>query len=514
MSKIIIKLNENDNYLSLGNIFRIIKSLSIDPNSFLQTDLFSIIFNCDVVANSTVNNYCTGQRAINSKYKNYILMKKKNYESNKSIFLEEISKILTLINTGILSDTIYTIKYINNDSKLKHICSKLYTISKNDSNVDINLSNRLLTNLTNNNLYEFFIDSLLFAILDRSQPVYKNNILSDIIEKNIIDTNISVNDVEKFIGLQLKEGIWSIRGIYELAKQNNPFACFEMASLEFYGIVFGKPRYDKAYSYYKIASENNHPVASWAIGFLYYNGYVGNRNSKDLQIAYDYFISSAKSNCPSAFNSLGLVYLNGDIPSIERNIDTAITYFKRAAELGNVYAFNNLGKISENNKNFTQAFEYYNAAANLGDSWALNKIGEFYRLGIGIEENYLEAFKHYELSSNCFNFSLCPWSKYNLAIHFYKYGIPEINIYPDINHAIALLEDIENDLIEALEELTYIYYDLYLKSQKEDSVIEQKIKSYICKIEKHPNYNSEIKKRIETKIQIAHTQNINIDKYL
>ena len=75
-SKKIIKLNDNDDNLSLGNIFRIIKLNSINPNSFLQSDLFCIIFDCDTIGASTVNNYCTGARGINSNYKNYILKQK------------------------------------------------------------------------------------------------------------------------------------------------------------------------------------------------------------------------------------------------------------------------------------------------------------------------------------------------------------------------------------------------------------------------------------------------------
>lgn len=514
VKKNIIKLNENEHYLSLGNIFRLIKSLAIDPNSFLQTDLFSIIFNCDIVANSTVNNYCTGQRAINPKYKHYMSMIKATYLNDKSIFISEVGKILNLINTGKLENTAYTIEQINNDSKFKYLCSRLYTISKNDSEVNLMLSNKLLKYLNSNDLYDFFVETLFFAVLERTQPLYKNNILNELIENSIINTNISVNDIKNFIQIQLKEGIWSIRGINKLANQNNPFACFEMASLEFYGIITGKPRYYKAYDYYKIASDNNHPVASWAIGFLYYNGYIGSRRPEELKLAYDYFSKALEFNCPSAFNSIGLVYLNGDIPNIKQDINVAIKYFERGAELGNVYAFNNLGKIAENNKEYDNAFENYKIAANLGDSWALNKIGEYYRLGIGQEKNYKEAFNSYELSSNCFKFSLCPWSKYNLAKYFYKKGMPEINIPPDISKAIELLEEVSDELIEAIEELIYIYYDLFLSNAKENEEFYKKINFYISKIELHPKYTIKIKERIEETLQSFYTSNIDIDKYL
>ena len=66
-----IRLNINDNYLSFGNVFRIIKEETNTSNMFLQADLFSIIFNTYSIADSTVNNYCTGLRAINPKYRNY-----------------------------------------------------------------------------------------------------------------------------------------------------------------------------------------------------------------------------------------------------------------------------------------------------------------------------------------------------------------------------------------------------------------------------------------------------------
>ena len=71
VTKNFVRLNINDEYLSLGNLFRVIKERASNPNAFLQSDLFSIIFNTENIADSTVNNYCTGLRAINPKYKKY-----------------------------------------------------------------------------------------------------------------------------------------------------------------------------------------------------------------------------------------------------------------------------------------------------------------------------------------------------------------------------------------------------------------------------------------------------------
>ena len=74
-----IRLNVNDKYLSLGNFFRIIKEESTNSATFLQSNLFSIIFNTDDIADSTVNNYCTGLRSINPKYRNYFKEIKNEY---------------------------------------------------------------------------------------------------------------------------------------------------------------------------------------------------------------------------------------------------------------------------------------------------------------------------------------------------------------------------------------------------------------------------------------------------
>ena len=47
----------------------------------------------------------------------------------------------------------------------------------------------------------------------------------------------------------------------------------------------------------------------------------------------------------------------------------------------------------------------------------------------------------------------------------------EIGINKDLNKAIELLEDVVDDLLEASEELLYIYYELYLKSDKKEKFL-------------------------------------------
>lgn len=507
--KSFIRLNINDNYLSLGNLFRIIKEESNSKNTFLQSDLFCTIFNIDSIADSTVNNYCTGFRAINSSYKSYFQNLKRIYETDNLILKPTIINILSLLENINFNDTT-SIDIINSNTKLYHICNRLYSISKNDSDVGINLSDKLHDLLESQDLYNFLVSVLFYVILDKKQPILLDESFSNIVEKNIYDTNISLNDITDFINIQLNSGIWSIRGISELAKINNPFACFEMASLEFYGLIAGIPRYDKAYEYYKIAADNKHPTANWAIGYMYYTGKIGTKSKHDQYLSFKYFNKARKLKCSNAFNSLGLIVLNGTFAHINTNKEKAIDLFKISASLENVYAYNNLGKIYENDENLSLAFSYYEKSANIGESWACNKVGEFYRKGIYVKKDLKKAFEYYEKSSDTPIFTLCEWSKYNLAKYFYLNGNLEIGISKDINKAILLLESIPNN-IYALEELINIYYKLYINSKKTNEYYLEKLKYYINKTEISEGYNKDLKHKIETNLKNINNKIPNIE---
>ena len=134
MKKNFIRLNTNDNYLSFGNLCRVIKEIS-QNEYLLQTDLFEIIFDTEDIADSTVNNYCTGFRPINIKYKMFYRDLFDSYQTNKKVFVPIISNLVDLLNNKQFDYSTKTIKSINEDKKLYRACEMLYSISKNDSDV-------------------------------------------------------------------------------------------------------------------------------------------------------------------------------------------------------------------------------------------------------------------------------------------------------------------------------------------------------------------------------------------
>ena len=207
----------------------------------------------------------------------------------------------------------------------------------------------------------------------------------------------------------------------------------------------------------------------------------------------------------------GLILQNDKFPHVKYNEEKIIKKFEKAISLGNIYALNNLGKIYENKKDYDCAKNYYKKAADFGDSWAQNKLGEFYRKGL-IKKDLKKSFDYYTLSSESPIYTLCYWSKYNLAKYFYLNGNLEIGVKQDIRKAIELLDSAGEKIIDAYEELIYIYFDLYNnaknKTQKEEYLF--KLNQYKSKCESHKDYNNKIKNRIEKKLKDIKQSPINL----
>lgn len=172
-----IKLNNNDNHLSLGNFTRIIKENTINKTSAIQIEVFNALFNTNNINDTTVNNYCIGIRSINNEYKQQYIIYKKKYQKDKYVLLDIIINLLTIITGNIYTNLSKNekIDIINNNSILKTITIKLYNISKNDKEVSKELSSNLLYLISNNNLYEALTQILFFIILDKKQPIYDVN---------------------------------------------------------------------------------------------------------------------------------------------------------------------------------------------------------------------------------------------------------------------------------------------------------------------------------------------------
>ena len=503
MKKKFVKLNNNDNNLSLGNIIRYIKLEADNKVLATQTEIFCAIFDIEDANDSTVNNYCIGYRSIGNEYKDIYINYKKN--SNQYILFNTIINIISIMEGKINIDIENELDFINNNKHLSNLLFNLYNLAKNDNDINHEFINTLKNNINNNNLYEATKDILFYAILEKKQPVYVDNIVKKSIETIINNTNISINDLENFLNAEFMDGINYTYKIKKMANDNNPYALFSLAMMEYNGEMIGYTRYNRCYEYLKKAASCGHPRANFMIAHLIYNSKIGSKTNDDLNLAWTHLVIAKEAGSVAAINTMGLAYLNGYVPNEDKNIKKAFDLFKEAANYNYTYAYNNLGFIYENKKEYKKAFEYYLESANLSESWACNKIGYFYLNGIGTQKDLKKAFEYFNLGIDSPIKIQCLWNKYNLAKYFYLNGCYEANIEINVEKSISLLEDICYDLIEASILLFYIA----IKNKDLDKIL-----YYKSIIENNDDFNDIIKNEIENKMKLISISKINIDNII
>lgn len=497
MKRKYIKLNDNYSHLSLGNVISIIKDESKNKTSAIQSEVFCALFNLDYMNESTVNNYCIGSRSIGNDYKQIYINLKRKYENDKNVFIDIICNILSIINGSIYD--IKNIKTINSNSSLKNITINLYNISKNDFYVTKEITSKFRELLNKEDYYNLFIEMIIYAILEKKQPLYEDEKTKNVVETILQNTDISVIDLQNFLLLELNEGINFSHSLKKLADEGNAYALYQLAVMEYRGEFTGISRYDKAYEYFKKSALNNHPSAYWMLGNMIIKEKIGN---KDYTQAFEFFKKAKDLGNVAAINSLGLCYQNGY--GVKKDINKAISLFEEAAKKNYAYAFNNLGIYYESLNDKEKAYNYFFRSANLSESFACNKIGEYERL----KGNKKEALKYYEKALESTVRETSIWSYYNIAKYYYLTGDLETNTLKNLNKAILYFEKSSN-LIESLIELLYIYFNKYLKSNSES--ILNKIYYYKNLIENHKDFNEDIKFQIDKKLKnIKQKKEINL----
>lgn len=402
MKKNYIKMN-NAKHLSLGNVINVIKEVSNNDNAN-QTEIFCSIFGVNNVNATTINNYCIGIRAIPIEYKKIF----EDSYLNDSL----INNMLSILN--ILDNKIYlnenTIELINSSKKIKEIINRLLEIANRDEHI-------LSTNIfIKENNYKTLKELLYYAIIENKQPIYSQP----------INIKIDKNELNEYMKLELYWGQSYISSLIELANKNNMYACAKLGSLEFEGEISGKPNYQKSYEYYLKSANKNHPKSCWMIAHLM----ITNKVEYDFEIMWKYLNKSIELGSAAGYNTLGRCYLSTMNKEKKIDIEKAKYYFKIASELGYVFAFNNLGKIYEE-ESIEEAIKYYKISADMNNSWALNKVGEYYR-----ERNDLKtAFIYYKKAIECPVKEICKYAYYNLAKYYYEVGNKELNIDKDIQKA-------------------------------------------------------------------------------
>lgn len=434
MNKKFIKMNESNDYLSLGKVMSIIKDNAINKECAMQSEIFCTLFNIVEINNTTVNNYCIGYRAIGTEYKKIYFDLQRDYLDNKDCFIGVVIKIVSILEDKVYISNDNCLNIIQNSLLLKNVNNELIELMNNDKNISEHFKNDIIKNKDDN--YNTFIKLISYAVLDNKQPVFIKN-----------DLVIDKEDLDEYLKLNMTEGTNHILGLCELANQNNVYACAELGSLEFSGFVSGKKDIQKSYDYYLKSAQKNHPKGCWMVANLILTGRIGNLN-KDFNLAWDYLNKAIELNSTAALNTMGNCYLKGLTPDKRIDEKRALEYYERAAEEGYVFAYNNIGLYYERHNNEKEALKYFDLSASLGESWALNKIGEYYRL----KKDYKNAYYYYYESSNAPISNRNNYSLYNLAKYYYLNGNKELSIKKDREKAKEYLQiAAANGIKEALD---------------------------------------------------------------
>ena len=440
MDKKFIKMNNNKDYLSLGNLVNIIKNNSKLKESSIQVQVFCSIFNINNINNTTVNNYLIGYRAIGLEYKKIYLELKEEYKINKLVFLSIFSNIMTILDEIIYTKDDLTIDLINNSNRLKKVCSDLINLSLTDININIEFKNRVNNYYLNNKLYECFIEFLFYTILDNKQPIFETSINIDFNNK----------ELEEYLKINLFEGISYISSLLELSKKDNMYANAELGSLEYSGLISGNKDYEKSFNYYKKAALKNHPKACWMVANLIL---MGKAKEKSINIMWDYLNKALKLGSIAAINTLGKCLISGINPDNTIDEEKALNMFLKASEMGYSYAYNNLGLYYERKNDNELSLKYFKLSADLYNSWALNKVGEYYRKNGNLIDAYFYYLKSIETPINERNY----YGYYNLAKYYYLVGNSDLNIKKDIDLAKKYFTIASNNgIIKANSELKKI----------------------------------------------------------
>lgn len=412
MRKNYIKMNDN-HYLSLGNFIKIVKEVSSNSNAS-QIEIFSSIFGINDINTTTVNNYCIGIRAIGLEYKKIF---NDIYEENGIDLIKIVLSIMSILDNKVYVFDENSVDLINSNKNIDKVINELLTIVSDDENI----SKQFINSLNDKDNYNKFICMLRYTIIENKQPIYTQ------------DINIKINkkELDDYLKVKLYYGQSYISLLIYLAKQNNMYACAELGSLEYDGLVSGEVNYNASFDYYMSAAKKDHPKACWMIA----NMILNKRVEYDFDIMWKYLNKSISLGSAAGYNTLGLCYLRGITPSKEIDIKKARHYFELASDMGYVFAFNNLGKIYEKD-DINEAIKYYKIAADMGDSWALNKVGEYYRKN----GNFSLAFMYYSKAIECPLSERNKYAYYNLAKYYYENGCKELNISKDLEKAHEYLE--------------------------------------------------------------------------
>ena len=156
--------------------------------------------------------------------------------------------------------------------------------------------------------------------------------------------------------------------------------------------------WDWSYGYKTSASEwqsllararNGDPEAEWGVADRYADGCKDKRGKvivrRSAAKAARWFRRAAEHGSAPAQNNLGILLGNGS--GVEKNVDEALSWLRKAFRAGNSCAAQNIAITFRENGDLKTAFKWFRRAAEAGDGDALIQLGIHYYWGKGVRRN-------------------------------------------------------------------------------------------------------------------------------
>ena len=290
------------------------------------------------------------------------------------------------------------------------------------------------------------------------------------------------------------------------AKEGNKFAQYSLGNLYYYGNGTDKDL-SQAFQWYMKSAEQGQPYASYSIAQMYNKGeYV----SKDENQAHEYYkqaltgfleLESKDQADDNLYYKLGSMFKKGLGTDID--MDKAIDYFKRSAEMNNTNAKRTLALEYISGKHLEldieKGLEMLTVCADRGDTLSCYKLGKIYFKGeivykdLNMAEKYLlkaaENKNEYALYSlgklylekEKYSLEKAVWCfekalKYEEIKPYAEYSLAKImldnNPYHDSEKAVSLLESaaMENEWASFLLGRLYLYGTDDIQKDKEKAL--------------------------------------------
>lgn len=141
------------------------------------------------------------------------------------------------------------------------------------------------------------------------------------------------------------------------------------------------------------------------------------------------------------YNNRGWELQTGDNPDMEE----AVSWYEKAAELGNTTAMVNLGNTCEEKEDWGNAYRWYLEAAYAGDEKGMFNVANMYYWGEHVDQDYGKAYgyfrKLYEMNHPGVSLYMGLYAEngflgepdYEAAVRYYEQGIEEGDGYCPVN---------------------------------------------------------------------------------